>query len=200
MLCFAFSTACTRDLFSVRGGGTISGSEKTVKPYLWLLAGREQLHLQCLPLQAACLSHAGKRLCGFLQRVGVCWLGSSPRFPGLLEHSADHRQIFRHQCTQTGILSALSHRDTIFNQALGRTQQLWIEESLSKRVCWLLALERKAGAVPCTCFQPISGCRSSGASLFSVSPKISHVTTLVMQKVSWNNCNGLLRARLFSVF
>lgn len=194
MVRFTFSTACTRDLLSIMGGGTISGSKKRDKPYLWLLPPfrRQQLYLQPLSLQAARLSHAGKRLCGFLQRVGVCWLGSSLQFPGGLDHRADHKQIFRHQCTQTGILSGLSHRDTIFNQALGRKQQLWIEESLYKRLCWLLATERKAGAVLCKHFQPTSGCRSSRASLFSVSPKNSHVTILVMQKLSQHNCNGLL--------
>lgn len=66
--------------------------------------------------------------------------GSDPNPPGALQLCAERnrtaeafelpgaaredewRQIFNHQCTQTGILSALSHGDTIFNQALGRKQ------------------------------------------------------------------------------
>lgn len=110
--------------FSVMVGKTISGSENRAKPYLWLLPllQREQLPLHPHPRMIHACPTLANPCAAFCTGLGFAD-SAAPHFPAAPDHRADHRQIFRHQCTQMGILSVLSHRDTVFNQALGRKQQ-----------------------------------------------------------------------------
>lgn len=107
MVCFVLSSACT--------GGLSPGGTNHLWQWgdSWALPGaaasirKGTVLPPCSSPQAVCLSHPGKQLCGSQQRAAVCWLGSS-RFPAALHPRADHRQIFRHSCTQMGILSAFT--------------------------------------------------------------------------------------------